>query len=371
MTISPSAGFTLNNPGGTLDLPGATIVVDGTAVWLAGTIRGNGSSVIINNGNWIANGVKDQMNDASYGGTPTFNNNSYFVVEHLTNGATTLAGVAFNNTFNASNSVDVQSGTLQLSGGGFLNGGFIAEAGANLVFSSGAFTTGPNLSVSGPGNNSFASGTLVLSNDVAGLTLAGGTVTLGPNFQSGGAITNLTISGSMLAGTNMLLGTMNWLAGAVAGALTISPGGVLNLSGATAVSQWAALTNSGQINWNGSGDWSVNDDGGTNHGLINNLSGGVINVQCNNSLYAAYYGLGRVWFNNAGVFTKTMSTNTTRVSIAFTNTGTVTLGSGALVFGNGSFGGNFQAANGTQMSFNNGGVLAGVVYRRVWGLDQF
>jgi hypothetical protein len=352
--------FTLNNPGGTLDLPGATFVNYGTVVWNAGTIRGNNSTVIDNYGTWLAQVVNDGLNNA-YGGTPTFNNNGYLEVES-TNGAVTFSQVALNNygyggvaAAYEGGTVDVGSGALHLGGGGVFTGAFVAESGAGVVLSSGSFLAGDGYSFAGPGSNSFTGGTLVLSNDYnPALSLQGGTVTLGPGFQNSGAISNLTLSGSILAGTNTLTGALNWQAGAVSGALTISPTGLLDLSGSVQVVQYASLTNSGQILWNGAGDWEVYNDGGANNGLINNLSGGVIAVQCNNNIT----GYGSPWISNAGAFTKPMSAGTTSVGGEFTNTGTVSVRSGALtgtvsvrsgalVFGNGSFGGVFQTGNGT------------------------
>ena len=170
-------------------------------------------------------------------------------------------------------------------------------------------------------------------------------MSLGPAFQNAGVITNLTLSGSTLAGTNTLTGTLNWAGGAISGAFTITSTGVLNLSGAGQVVQYASLTNAGVILWNGSGNWEVYNDGAANKGLINNLSSGTILVQCNNSLTAA----NTPWFLNAGTFTKSVSPGLTSVSVPFTNTGTVSVQSGALTFGSGSFGGVFQTANGTPL----------------------
>jgi len=227
--------------------------------------------------------------------------------------------------------------------------------------------------------------TAVITNGTVGITdvatvgnldLSGGTLSapFGLTIASGGNLTggvlqgqvtvgpaaNLTLNGTGLAGTNTLAGTMNWLAGAVRGGLVISSSGVLNLSGAGQVTQYASLTNSGHIVWNGSGDWRLYNDGSANLGRINNLPGGVIDAQCNNTMLHQF---GAEWFSNSGLLRKTMSTNTTTIDVAFTNTatGTVSVERGMMVFSfaGGGFGGNFEAANGTTLRFNGGGVLSG------------
>ncbi|MGA2541554.1 MAG: Ig-like domain-containing protein, partial [Verrucomicrobiota bacterium] len=366
VTVEGSAAFYLNKPGGTLDMPETTLVNFGTVQWEGGTIRGDGATVITNSGTWFINGVNDQFNNA-YGGTPSFINvtSGSFFVQNTAAQTATFSGVAFTNNYNVDDAVYVASGTLLFKGGGYLNGGFHAEAGALIRFDQvpGApapFTTGPNFRCTGPGTTALTGGAMTLGNDQAGLALTGGTVALGPNFQSSGAITNLTLDGSDLTGTNNLVGTMNWLAGAVSGGFVISSSGVLNLSGAGQVTQYASLTNSGHIVWNGSGNWRLYNDGSANLGQINNLPGGVIDAQCNNAMLYQY---GAEWFSNSGLLRKTMSTNTTTIDVAFTNTatGTVSVESGVMVFSfaGGSFGGNFQAANGTTLRFNNGGVLSG------------
>ena len=362
VTVAKAATFNLSNPGGTNSLPATTLINNGIVDWQGGTIRGGGATVVNNNGTWMVSGVNDQINNA-FGGTPAFLNSGSFVVANAAGQTLTFSGVEFTNSASAANAVDVLGGALLFEGGGYQNGGFQAGAGAIIRFDqipglAAPFATGPNFLCTGPGAIQLTGGAMLLGNDQAGLALTGGTVTLGPVFQNNGAITNLALDGSDLEGTNTLAGTMDWLAGSIGGVFTISSGGVLNLSGAGYVSQYAALTNSGLIQWNGSGDWHLYNDGAKYHGLIVNLPGGVIDAQCNNEMSYAY---GYERFSNAGLFRKTMSTNTTVIDVAFTNTGTVSVESGELDFdyANGALGGVFLAANGTALEFNNGGLLSG------------
>jgi hypothetical protein len=368
LTIGSSATMTLSNVSGTLDMPDTSLVNNGSAVWSAGEIRGDSGLVISNNGTWLAQS-ENQINNA-YGGTPNFYNNGLF--ESASTNTTQLSGVAFNN----SGSVEVQSGVIifggggsfagtlvatnqtqvNLSQGGYLNGTFTASTNANINLEGGTFTYGPSLILRGPGTNALTqAGVLTLTNTVIpNLSLTGGTVMLGPAFQNGGAITNLTLNGSLLSGTNTLTGTMNWLAGQINGVFTVASSGVLNLSGSANVFQNAALTNSGQIIWNGSGNWYL--ENGSVGGILNNLSGGVIAVQCN----AAINPSGNVYFINSGTVIKSLSSGTTVVAVSFTNNGTVTLESGTMDFNaGGSFGGSFVAGNGTAFYFYEGGLLSG------------
>ena len=83
--------------------------------------------------NLVVSGVNDQINNA-YGGTPAFINNGSFAVQNAAANTVTFSGVAFTNNFNADNAVDAQWGTLLFEGGGYLDGGFQAEAGATIRF---------------------------------------------------------------------------------------------------------------------------------------------------------------------------------------------------------------------------------------------
>jgi len=184
-------------------------------------------------GSWIVSGVNDQFNNA-YGGTPTFDNNGSFVVQNPAGYTVIFSEVEFTNDSNPGSQNGRAGGRAAVGRRGYLNGGFQAEAGANISFDQVAginapFATGPNFLCAGAGSTELTGGTLMLGYDQAGLELAGGTVTLGPNFQSGGEITNLTLDGSDLEGTNTLAGTMDWVAGSISGVFVIAPGGVLNL----------------------------------------------------------------------------------------------------------------------------------------------
>jgi hypothetical protein len=129
---------------------------------------------------------------------------------------------------------------------GTIDGQFYAAVGTTIVFN-GSFTTGNALLLNGPGAFQFNGGTLTLMKDVIpNLQMLGGTLLLGPAFQ-GGSITNLTLTGIILAGTNVVTGTLNWTAGPMQGSLTVASNGVLNMSGSAEKDLEGPMTNSGTV----------------------------------------------------------------------------------------------------------------------------
>jgi choice-of-anchor C domain-containing protein len=368
LIIASSASFNLNNPGSSLSLAGATIVNNGAAVWSGGTLDGDSSTLVTNNGSWIA-ASDDTFANPGGVGAAFYNNGA--VIKSATTGMSTFSGVAFNNN----GEVNVGSGTLTLaaggslggsftasntavinfSGGGLLKGVFTAQMGGGVNLTGGAFTNDEAVFI-GPGATSMTGGTLLLTNDISSeLLLAGGIVMLGPQFQQSGAITNLTIAGATLAGANTVVGTFNWTGGNVDGVLNVEPTGVVYLSGSEDLHLYAALTNSGTIIWDGSSNWHLDNTNGTG-GWINNQPGGLIDAQCSQTIFAD---VGDEWFYNAGRFQKSMGTGPTKVQATFTNLGLVEVLTGSIDFFGGSFGGQFIATNGTGLNFEQGGVLGG------------
>src|SRR6185503_8362506 len=157
------------------------------------------------------------------------------------------------------------------SGGGMPGGIYTAQAGTVINFNNGAFSyqAGSLPQLNGPGNIRFSGGTLTLiDNIIPNLTLAGGTLTLGPNFQ-GGTITNLTTA-SVLSGNysvsgllnlgdgingnlQMLSGsTVNWSGGSLSSNSYVAAGAVLNWSSGSLVGPLTIAAN-GAMNLSGGG----------------------------------------------------------------------------------------------------------------------
>jgi hypothetical protein len=180
----------------------------------------------------------------------------------------------------------------------------------------------------------------LLTDAIANLPLAGGTVTLGPAFQQSGAITNLTIAGATLAGTNTVNGTFNWNNGTIAGPLMILSNGVMNIRGTTTLLLEGPLTNAGTVTWTNNGDLDVLNGSGVYFGSIENLPGALFDIQSDQTMFNNAGG--PTSFHNVGTLQKSGRTGMTGISIAVTNSGII-----AILHGNISFSGGFTPVGGT------------------------
>ena len=374
-------GFLQIEPGATLNFvttgtktvqSGFNILNNGSVLWNGGGFSLGNATTITNNGTWTAE-TDDAMGQYVYQGIAYFYNNNTFIKSPATGTTTFNGGVVFINT----GTVNVQSGTINMGGGatmlgqaviangaqltissgGYLDGTFTCAAGGDLNLSGGTFTYGPDLLLNPSGSYAITGGNLTLTNNpIPNLALNGGSIALSPTFQSG-SITNLTLTGATLTGANTLTGTMHWMSGQINDYFTVAQNATLYLDGEVDVYQYAVITNAGHIVWNGAGNWRVYNTSGSN-GFLNNLSTGIVDIQCNQSMYSPDSSAASV--ANVGLVRKSLSDATSAISINFTNIGTVQVLDGTLNFGYGIFGGQIQLANGTGMNFGNGGVLSGV-----------
>src|ERR1035438_2429259 len=354
------SGNSLNiSSNGLLAIGGDGAVTLGNALTNAGTVNWTGTvgiNVYNNNAAYtgliqnLAGGVwniqSDQTMSYGYSGSYYFNN-AGSVIKSVTTGTTTVS-IPFYNTGTVTN----LSGTINFTGGGTIGGTFYAAAAKTIDFSGGSFSGVANTVIAGLGTIQLNGGSLTLSTDiVVNLQLTGGNVNLGAGFQ-GGTITNLALAGATLNGTNTLSGIMTWTGGVVAGPLTVASNGVLNVSGNSTVYLESPLTNAGTVNWTGTVGINVYNNNAAYTGLIQNLAGGVWNIQSDQTMSPGY---SNPYFNNAGSVIKSVTTGTTTFSIPFYNTGTVTNLSGTLNFaGGGTMGGTFYAAAGKTIDFSGG-----------------
>src|ERR1035438_6199289 len=402
---APGSNDTVNVSNGAINLT-APVIISGQFNWTGGTLSGN-SLNISSNGllaiggtgagalgkaptnagtvNWtgtvginvynnnaaytgliqnLAGGVwniqSDQTMSYGYSGSYYFNN-AGSVIKSVTTGTTTVS-IPFYNTGTVTN----LSGTINFTVGGTIGGAFYAAAAKTIDFSGGSFSGVANTVIAGLGTIQLNGGSLTLSTDiVVNLQLTGGNVNLGAGFQ-GGTITNLALAGATLNGTNTLSGIMTWTGGVVAGPLTVASNGVLNVSGNSTVYLESPLTNAGTVNWTGTVGINVYNNNAAYTGLIQNLAGGVWNIQSDQTMSYGYSG--SYYFNNAGSVIKSVTTGTTTVSIPFYNTGTVTNLSGTINFtGGGTIGGTFYAAAAKTIDFS-GGSFSGVANTVIAGL---
>jgi hypothetical protein len=286
-----SPGYLLNLPSALVDLAGDTSVD-----------RGCGSELLVNLGT-----VRKS------GGT----------------GASTIYPV-----FNNFGLLDVQSGTLNLSGGGSGGSGavFQAEVGATLrVPNSYAANSGSQFT--GVGTNLFSAGTFTLNGLVNG--------------------SNAVLAGAALAGTNgVIAGVMTWTSGSIAtgSTLTIATNGLLVLVGNNGSDYYlqGALTNAGTIRL-----VSGNLELYCSPGYLLNLPGALVDLAGDTSVDR---GCGSELFDNLGTVRKSAGTGASTINSVFSNfgllevqTGTVNLSGG----GSGGSGAVFHAEVGATLRIPN------------------
>jgi hypothetical protein len=388
LTLSSASALStssLNITSGTLS-GSSTLTVNGSATFSGGSIMGSGTLVIpatrtmsitgggfkivdsrtINNsgsiifdaiGSTYAQGtaVINNLSGATYdirsdsgfyynGGSPQFNNSG--TINRNTTTGTSLFGLALAN----SGAVNVQTGLLSFDRGGSATGGtFSVSSGSTLRFGGLSFALDGSSSIAGAGivETSGATITHPGSYNVSGGTTASngsleltGTVSnIGPVVVSGGTLdlssssalstSSLGISGGQLMGSSTLTvnGPTTYSSGTISGsgALVIPATRTMSISGGGfKILDSRTINNSGTINFLATANTYAQ---GT--AVINNLSGGVYNIQSDNPF--AYNG-GSPQFNNSGTVQKTVGTGTSSVGLAMNNqaAGTIIAQSGTI-----------------------------------------
>ena len=349
--------------GGMLNITGGVIMEN--VLTNAGTVAmaGNGSLTLYNDNSTYHGGVYNLP-----GALWDFQTNANIFCACYGHEFFSNAGVLRKSSGSASSSIQVSfanagvvsnlSGTLNFNNGGTLNGSYNTAAGAVIGFEAGSFIMGVPPMISGAGLCEFTGSTLTLAQDVAAnLVLAGGTVVLGPGFQNGGNITNLTLSGATLSGTNLVTGAFNWSGGTVSSPLTVTIGGVLNITGGVIMEN--VLTNAGTVAMAGNGSLTLYNDNSTYHGGVYNLPGALWDFQTNANIFCACYG--HEFFSNAGVLRKSSGSASSSIQVSFTNAGVVSNLSGTLNFNNGgTLNGSYNIAAGAVVNFETGSFIMGV-----------
>jgi uncharacterized Zn-binding protein involved in type VI secretion len=256
---------------------------------------------------------------ADFGGTYVFNNA----------GQVTMTGpgtARIDDTFNNSGTVSVNSGELDLPGGGSASGAFTIASGATLGLTGHTHTLNDGTTFTGVGNliinGATANFTGSASMSVNTLVLSSGAVNFNNSGANAAAVLNL--SGGTLGGTSLVMvsGPLNWTEGTILGVVEFNggtfsqsdPGHTLDLYG-------GQLINDGTLSWTG-GQMRTG-----NGSIINNLANGIINLTPN-SVASADFG-GTYVFNNAGQVTMTGS-GTATIGDTFNNSGTLDVESGTV-----------------------------------------
>ena len=321
-------GATLNVASGILvSLNFRTLENGGALIWTAGNIAVNGAVITNRAGALFEARSAIGLNNGANPGS-RFDNAGTFRKSISTGTTTVFSGMAFNNY----GAVEIQTGTLALSGGGVHSGTFDVSAGSTLSLSGGAHTASAGSSITGEGNLTVTGGTANLTGEYYGtnntLTISGGTA----NFNGTGLVTPsvVSLSSGTLGGNQMVtvLSQMNWSGGTMSGSgrTVIPPGATLNINGTATktLSGGRILENGGTTYWNAGNIQAATAT------VITNRAGALFLVQ---SAAAITPGAGGGRFDNAGTFRKS-SAGTTTINnlVTFNNYGAVEIQSGTLAF---------------------------------------
>ena len=318
--------------GGTMSGSGKTVIENGATLTLDMGETGSGNGLALNTrtlelggntfwttgGNMLMNdGVITNRPGAVFhvmaagsinraGGAPRIDNAG--TIRRITAGGITTVGAFV--SFNNSGFVEIETGTLQLAGGGSANGMFNAAAGAMVEWTSGTYTLTPGAQLNGSGQYRLNIGNLTANADLT----VGNLDMVHPNN---------TLSGT---GAVTIGSAMNWMAGDQAGiGLTIvAPGATITVANPSQLNLVSrTLENGGTILW-------TNGNLALNNAMVTNQPGALFRAT-GSGTFGNLGGSPR--FENAGTFRKSVSSGTlsTGSGLVFNNSGLVEIESGTLV----------------------------------------
>jgi hypothetical protein len=323
LTVTPTGTLNLEPSGDWARVQG-TITNRGTLNHAGGANLALEGGRLVNQAGGVIE-VQGHHRYANYGGTPVFANAGLW--RKVTGASTTYfdAGIAVENT----GQIDVQAGTLNFPDGFTSSGTFSVAAGAAITLTGGTFAFRPGHAFAGEGFYGITSGSVAIDGDLSS-----------PNFQW---------TNGNLTSTNQVTGKVRWSVGRLYGALTVAPGGTLNLEPS---GEWmqvmGAITNRGTLNHAAGANLALA------WGRLVNEAGGVIEVQGDQRF--ANYG-GTPVFANAGVWRKVSGASTTYFEggIAVENTGNFDVQTGTLRFPDGfTSSGTFSVAAGAAITLTGG-----------------
>ncbi|HEX7139352.1 MAG TPA: hypothetical protein VF219_15965, partial [Vicinamibacterales bacterium] len=309
-SFTVGSGSTVSIGGGTLDSAGditiqsgGTLAIGSSAQFIinGGSITGDSSSGIQNSGQTFFN-VSGSVSSSAY-----FNNQT------------------------SSSTLQVQSGTFSISGGGTANGPISMAGGAILDFPSGSYTMTANGTVSGAGT----------------LQVSGGTVSIGGVTSPGSFImTAGTLTGAGFLNTN----TMQWSGGTITGTggTQLNGGGSGTFDGANAdmILDGRSFNDYGYISYT----TTTKSLYLTNSAMFSVY--GTFDIQADGSIEDGGVG-GAVVIAPNGFFLKSNGSGTSTIFPATTNTATVLAASGTLNFaGNGTHTGSFFSSSPATLAFS-------------------
>jgi hypothetical protein len=366
ITIAPDASLDFVNPEGIL-FSGRTLENQGTVFWTGlGDITLNG--IITND----AGALFEMQNPVTmqWGGGPAARFDNAGTLLTCTNaGTTSFESVEFDNY----GTVNIQSGTLTLYGGGTNAGTITMPTGTTLNFAEGLFVSSGSPSITGAGNLTVSGGQATLAGTVnvtGPLLLSNGRVDFTGNYMFTNTIVisgcsasfdgtgtvappTLTLSGGgALGGSNVVTigSVMNWTGGSLAGTgrTVILPGAALNIASAGTLSITSyTLDNAGTALWSGG---TIDMNGG----VITNEAGALFQIQSPASISDSG---GSPRFDNAGTVRITGSGTTSLPFVPFNNYSDTQIQGGTLQI-NGLNNGTMEVPAGTTLSLAYGAFNA-------------
>ena len=334
------------------DITGRAVNFAGTTTWTniaggnGGQLRTGSGAVLTNSGTFLDQTAFDTSINANLGGAPSsfVNNGAYTKSGASTTGIATV----FNN--GAAGVVNVNVGTLALSGGGISSGTFDVASGATLGFAGGTHNLSGVVAGSGTGRM-LVSGGIVNSSGVNAfggqLAISGGTMNANGTFSAAG----FDMTGGIVAGTGALTisGAGSWTNGGMSGT------GSTTFNGAMALSGNGLRDITGRaVNFAGTTTWTTAAGGNlgqirTGSGAVLTNSGNFLDQTAFDTSINANLGGAPSSFVNNGAYTKSGATTTT-ISTAFNNVGTTTVTAGVLSLTGGLT--NFNGATLTGGTYN-------------------
>jgi hypothetical protein len=353
------AGITQANGGVSFSGAGTMILFNGHSLrlgddstWSSGTLQFHAGAAITNQSGQAFTNTFDGNLQITLSGTGGLNNEGTFTKSGGTGVTNFGGGVFLNNT----GIVNVNSGTLALTGGGTSTGTWNVGSGTTLNFAN-SHTLNAGTAVSGLGTGviRFSGGTTSFnagSYSVAGTTqINGGTA----NFNAAASTNLLDLSSGFLGGTGTL----------TASGLTTFTGGTMTGAGTTQASGGVSFSGAGNMDISTSRNLNLGADSSWNSGTIRVGLSGVLAIESGVTLTNNFDGTltnnlgGVATINNAGTLTKSAGTGITTIGAAgvgsFNNTGSVNVNSGTLSFGfGGTHTGTFNVGVGNTLRLAGG-----------------
>ncbi len=366
-TLAAGATMSLGGDGTAENLDGRTFNNRGTVNWLTGSylLYLSDGALFSNTGTFNANATSSTTQSIyNSGSSGTFANAGTFNNAPGAGNTTEFYNTLFNNT----GTVNVNTGTLALLGGGNDSAGtFFVPTAGTLLFEGGVTALASAIGTT----TTTAAGTVAFS---AGTTTVTGTITAAGNFTiaiSGGIVnvekpvsipildlTGGTLTGSAAVTVTATTGTaLTWNGGATmsgTGSTTLAAGATMSLGGDGTAENLDGRTfnNLGIVNWLTGSYLLYLSDGA----LFSNT--GTFNANAPSGTTQYIYNSGSTGtFANAGTFNNAAGAgNTTEFyNTPLNNTGTVNVNSGTLdLQGGGTSTGSWVAASSATLWFNGG-----------------